>query len=112
MTITSSPNPKTFPADDFEPGDHFALEIRPNDVYEILDRTDRPNDMLEFQVQRSNEPGAEPIEYCFTFPAQQPVSARRRLRKYTRKCMLCPREHTVTVDTAYSLLEAVVCGNH
>jgi hypothetical protein len=112
MPFPENSDPNTWDAKDYAPGDWFALTIRPNEVYEILDRTDRPGGVIEFQVQRSNEPGAEPIEYTFTFPTTMPVSARRRIRTYDAKCKVCPRRHEVTTDTAYATLNAVVCREH
>jgi hypothetical protein len=104
--------PNAFPADDFEIGDQIALEIQPDRVYDILDRNDRLGDMLEFQVRRTDGPTAEQLEFTFTFPARMLVSARRRTRNFTRGCMTCQKLHTVTINTAYSTLNSVVCREH
>jgi hypothetical protein len=68
--------------------------------------------MVSFKVRRSNEGGFEQIDYDMAFPARMPVEARRRIRHYDTKCMLCPNVVECDVDTAYSTLEAVVCGKH
>jgi hypothetical protein len=104
--------PNTFIADDYEVGDQFAFEILPEQHYEILARTEPGDEMVSFAVRRSNEGGAEQIDYQMAFPARMPISARRRIRRYNAKCMLCPNTVETEVDTAYYTLNSVVCGSH
>lgn len=110
--MTTDATPNTFQAELFEVGDRFAFTIQPHAEYEIYGRTIDGSDNIQFQVRRSNEGGAEPIEYTMTFPVDMPLESRRRIRKHTKKCMLCPELHTVEIDTAYGTLGAVVCRNH
>lgn len=109
---TDKYTPNTFRAVQYETGDRFAFEIRPDDHYEIIGRTVDGTGVIQFGVRRSNEGGAEQMEYTMTFPADMPISARRRIRRFEMKCMLCPNTVTTDVDTAYSALNAVVCGKH
>lgn len=104
--------PNSFPARLFEVGDWWAFSIVPDQVYEIFGRKDDGSGVIQFSARRSNEPGAEPIDYEFTFPADMPVSARRRIRTITVPCLLCktPGEHTT--DTAYYTVNGAICGRH
>jgi hypothetical protein len=105
-------HPHTFPADDYQAGDRFALTIQPDRVYEITGRTDMPGKMVAFHVVVPDWPALEQQEYTLIFPADMPVSARRRVRVYNVPCMLCQATVTTEADSAYSFPHRAICGNH
>lgn len=105
-------DPNTFLADDYEPGDQFAFSIRPDDVYEILERTELPGELVGFTARPVPDLDNEKINYHFTFPAIMPISARRRIRTFQVPCMICKTPGRHKIDTAYYTMHAALCGKH
>jgi hypothetical protein len=110
--VNENADPITWNADDFETGDRFAIPPQHKKVFTITGREDRGT-LIEFKATMWSEIDSEDWEgFTFTFPADFPLSARKRLRTFKAKCMLCPVTVTTEIDTAFSTLLTVVCGKH
>lgn len=109
---TTKMRPNTWNAEDYEPGDRFAVAPQFETVYEIKGRREL-GALVEFVTTFAVEGDQEEHgRFTFTFPNDFPLSARRRVRTVTAPCMLCDAVGKHELDTAYVTFNAAVCSRH
>jgi hypothetical protein len=108
----SNAEPITWSADEFEVGDKFAIPPQRTKVYTIKERAER-HGLIEFKASLWSEIDEEEWgDFNFTFPADFPLSARRRIRTIVAPCMICGEPGKHELDTAYSTYNNGMCGKH
>jgi hypothetical protein len=104
--------PNTFDADLYEVGDCFAFPVQPGAIYVVRSRTEPDEPVVSFTVRRATKEGVDSEDLVMTLPSNQPLTARRRVREIAAPCIICKEYGKHTLDTAYSMYIAGVCGNH
>lgn len=110
MTAERDYIPNTFQADQFQPGDRFAVPPQHNMVFEINERTDRSN-LVVFETDLYNEETGETVaNVTLTFFTTHELSARRRVRLYQVPCIICKKPYKHEVDSTYFTVLNGMCG--
>lgn len=104
--------PITWSAEDYAPGDRFAIPPQHHKVFTITDFHNRGR-MIDIKATLWSEIDQEEWGgFSFTFFSDFPLSARRRIRTIVAPCMLCGAPGKHELDTAYATFNAGVCGKH